>query len=60
MKDDYEKRCGSSGTDQLVEFEADEISLNIPQEGITLKEGWKIMPQMAPVVRKDHETSGYC
>ena len=49
-----------SGADQLVEFESNEISLNIPLKGITLDEGWKITPDIAPVVRKDHECGSYC
>ena len=60
MKDDYEKKHGLSGADQLVEFESTKISLDIPQEGITLDGGWKITPQIAPVVRRDHEYSSYC
>ena len=58
MKNYYEKERGSSGADQLVEFESNEISLNIPLEGITLDQGWKITPQIRPIVRNDHECSG--
>ena len=51
MKKDYKKKKAVAGTDQLVEFESNEIKLDIPKEGITLEGGWKITPQMAPVVR---------
>ena len=53
MRGDYEKKCGLAGADQLVEFESNEISLDIPRKGIILDEGWKITPQIAPVVRRD-------
>ena len=53
VKRDYNKDNASLGARQLVEFESNKITLNIPQEGITLDEGWKIMPQIAPVVRSD-------
>jgi hypothetical protein len=41
----------SIGPEQLIQFEAEEIKLDIPQDGTTLKEGWKILPLTAPVVR---------
>ena len=37
-----------------MEFESNKITLNVPQEGITLVEGWKIMPHIAPVVRIEY------
>ena len=41
----------SIGPEQLIQFEAAEIKLDIPKDGTTLKEGWKILPLIAPVVR---------
>jgi hypothetical protein len=40
----------SIGPEQLIQFEAAEIKLDIPKDGTTLKEGWKILPLTAPVV----------
>ena len=37
------------GLYQLVDFESDEVTLDIPLEGISIK-GWKITPLMRPVV----------
>ena len=45
------------GPEQLIQFERAEIKLDIPKEGITLKEGWKIIPLVAPVVRTIVSTS---
>ena len=50
MKKDYKKSKAVAGPDQLVEFVSDEIKLDIPKKGITLEGGWKITPQIAPVV----------
>ena len=33
-----------------VEFEVDEIKLDIPMDGITVEKSWKIIPQMQPAV----------
>ena len=50
MKKDYKKYNAVAGPDLLVEFESQEIKLDIPREGITLEGGWKITPQITPVV----------
>ena len=39
-----------AGLDLPVVFESNEIKLDIPMSGITLEGGWKITPQMPPVV----------
>lgn len=39
------------GTECMVEFEGDHISLDIPNDGV-VKEGWSIIPLAAPVVSK--------
>lgn len=46
-----QQRQVHTGPDQPLEFESDKIELDIPREGITLQEGWKITPLIAPVVR---------
>lgn len=39
------------GPNQEVEFEADTITLDVPKEGITTEEGWKIKPLAHPMVK---------
>ena len=52
MSDKYKSDHFKSGSaDQLVEFESEEIKLDVPFEGITLEEGWKITPLNEPEVR---------
>ena len=50
VKDSYEKKGGVLGVEHLVEFEEDSITVDIPEEGTTIK-GWKITPMFPPVVR---------
>ena len=50
IKDIYEKKGAVHGIEQLVEFEGDSITVDIPKEGTTVK-GWKITPLISPVVR---------
>ena len=50
VKDSYEKKGGVLGVEHLVEFEEDSITVDIPEEGTTIK-GWKITPLISPVVR---------
>ena len=50
MKREYQERQALAGPDQLVDFESDQIKLDIPLDGITLKGGWIITPLTAPVV----------
>ena len=45
----YEKEGAILGVHQLIEFEADAISLDIPMDGLSIQ-GWKITPLMRPVV----------
>ena len=49
---DYRKKRAQSGPKQVVEFESDRISLDIPMEGTGDLKGWKIFPLMRPVVSK--------
>ena len=41
------------GPDQPVDFESDQIELDIPDEGVSLQ-GWRIIPLTAPVVSVCH------
>ena len=50
MQNHYESKGGIEGPDLLIEFESNEIKLDIPMEGITIDGGWKITPHMNPVV----------
>ena len=50
----HEQQRALSGPDQPVEFEADQIRLDIPPKGIVLEEGWKLVPLIAPVVSIIH------
>ena len=47
-KKQYEQ--ASLGLEQHIDFESNEIRLDIPKEGTKLKEGWKITPMAVPVV----------
>ena len=51
MKEYYEEKKAVAGPDLPVDFESNEIKLGIPMKGVKLKEGWKITPQIPPVVR---------
>ena len=48
MKEEYSQAL--PGPDQPVEFESDEIKLDIPEDGISLQGGWMITPLASPVV----------
>ena len=52
MEDKYHQRDKHFilGSQQLIEFESEEIKLDIPMEGTILKEGWKITPLTEPEV----------
>ena len=41
---------GVRGPEQTIEFESNEIKLDIPTEGIELSNGWKVTPLVNPVV----------
>ena len=51
VRKEYDNKGALLGLHQPLEFEAesDEITLDIPKEGITIK-GWKITPLVPPVV----------
>ena len=50
MREEYKRKGAIHGPYQLVEFESEEIILDIPPEG-TSSNGWKIIPLVPPVVR---------
>ena len=50
MWDVYSSLNAVSGPDLEVEFETDNISLSIPEDGICLQNGWTIKPLVPPVV----------
>ena len=45
----YEKKGAVLGLHQLVDFESDTITLDIPMKGISIS-GWTITPLIRPVV----------
>ena len=52
VQHEYTAMHATIGPDLPVGFESDSISLEIPDDGITLEDGWKIVPLFHPVVRK--------
>ena len=48
MKQEYSGAL--PGPDQLVDFESDQIEMDIPFEGVPVQGGWTITPLAAPVV----------
>ena len=49
VKEKYEKEKAHFGLDQVIEFESNEIALDIPNEGMTIG-SWKVTPLVRPVV----------
>ena len=47
----YGKSATKVGSDQEVVFEGEQITLDIEEEGIVLKNGWTISPDTYPRVR---------
>ena len=45
--------------EQIVEIESNTIALDVPDDGVTTQEGWKISPLGPPVVRYFTNTSSY-
>ena len=46
----YTKVAARVGPDQEVTFEQDQITLDIPKEGLVLENGWTIIPHIYPGV----------
>ena len=51
VKQEYTAKGATIGPDLRIEFESSSISLQLPSEGVTLEDGWKIVPMFHPVVR---------
>ena len=49
VKEEYNKKGAVLGLHQPVDFESENITLDIPMEGITI-DGWEISPLVRPVV----------
>ena len=50
VKKHYDGLDAILDSDQEVVFEADEITLDIPSDGRTIKKSWKIVPLIKPKV----------
>ena len=50
VKNDYNDKGAIVGPHLPVEFETSGISLELPSKGVTLKEGWKLLPLFNPEV----------
>lgn len=48
VQDFYSKKGAEAGPYFSVTFDRDEVSLDIPKEGITLSSGWSILPLIYP------------
>ena len=49
VKEEYERKGAILDFNRLVEFESDAITLDIPEDGITI-EGWEVTPKFLPMV----------
>ena len=49
VQQEYTAKGATIGLDHVVEFESETISLQLPSEGITLENGWKIVPNIFPM-----------
>ena len=50
VRDKYSSLNAIAGPGFEVQFEGDVIHLAIPEDGISLQNGWEITPLIAPVV----------
>ena len=50
MKRHYEEEGAIPGPDQLVDFEGEDIRLDLPMEETIVKDKWTIVPLIDPVV----------
>ncbi len=49
---EYSSKAAILGVDNIVEFEGDRITLDIPMEGAEVSGGWRITPMFHPTVGK--------
>ena len=52
----FAKAAAIPGPIQMVKFEDDQITLDIPEEGIVLENGWTITPHTYPGVSLHYTT----
>ena len=50
VKNEYNGKGAIVGPHLPVEFEASRISLDLPSNGVPLKEGWRLLPLFNPEV----------
>ena len=50
IQDKYSSLDAIPGPGFEVQFESDTICLAIPEDGVSLQNGWEIIPLIAPVV----------
>jgi len=58
VRQEYTAKGATIGPDLKIEFQSSSISLQLPSEGVTLQDGWKIIPFFHPGVRM--YTGQYC
>ena len=51
VKKEYNDNRATVGPHLPVEFEESSISLELPFEGVSLEEGWKLLPLFHPEVK---------
>ena len=51
LQNHFATKNAEPGPHQKVEFENKEISMDIPREGITVRNGWHLLPLTHPGVR---------
>ena len=49
---EYSSKAAILGVDNVVEFEGDRITLDIPMDGTEVSGGWRITPMFPPTVGK--------
>ena len=55
IQDRYSTLDAISGPDFEVQFKENSISLEVPEDGICLANGWAITPLVPPVVSFSHQ-----
>ena len=60
VKEEYSERDAELDFDQVVEFESDRFTINIPMEGIAVEGGWNVRPLARPVVRQTYDIGCLC
>ena len=59
VKKDYNDKGATVGPHLPVEFEGSKISLELPSKGVTLQEGWRLLPLFNPEVGEQCTTTNY-